>query len=80
MKNKLTPSQTKLLSELKDREVVYVFRLFDRYTYGTSKEDTACRLYLTLTARSLLKRGLCRHSYYDVVPSYDNCIGVLELI
>lgn len=78
--SKLTLSQQKMMNALKYSINVYVFDSGDGYTFSYYKDNTCARVYTTLTAKSLLKRGLCKIKLCDVSGSMGNCVGVLEIL
>lgn len=80
--SKLTYAQKQVLDDLASGKVIYVFRMkgVDKFSYGYQKDETACRLYLTLTCRSLVRRLLVRHNLDVDKEPWDDYIGVLELV
>lgn len=76
----LTPSQQKMMNAIKEYINVYVFDSDKGYTFSYYKDSTCARVYTTLTARSLLKRGLCKIKLCNVSDSMSNCVGVLEKV
>lgn len=79
--NKLTVKQKQLLYKLCYGGVVYVFKMkTGEYSFGHDKSSTSCRIYTTLTARSLIEKGLVKVKECDVKGSLGNCVGVLEVV
>jgi len=79
--NKLTVKQKHLLDNVSNGKTVYVFKMkTGEYSFGYDKNSTSCRIYTTLTARSLVKKGVVVVKECDVEDSLDNCVGVLERV
>ena len=85
--NKLTRQQNKVLEELREGKKIYVFFNHDKdsCSYGYDLESTVNRLYLTLTCRSLVEKGLCRHWLVDgkvvlvlVTSDIEDCTLLLK--
>ncbi|APC44477.1 hypothetical protein [Pseudoalteromonas phage PH357] len=59
---------------------VYVFvKGDDSYTFSYYKDNTCARVYTTSTAKSLIKKNLCKIKFCEVEGSLENCVGVLEM-
>jgi len=79
--NKLTVKQKQLLDNVSNGKTVYVFKMTNGdYSFGYDKGSTSCRIYTTLTARSLIEKGLVAVKECDVEDSLDNCVGVVERV
>lgn len=77
--NRLTEAQERLLSALENGEDVYVFRRPNGYSFSHYKDDTYAKVYTTITARSLINKGVCRVRLCDVEGSMCDCVGVLVM-
>lgn len=85
--SKLTRQQKKVLEELDQGRHIYVFfnHKDESYSYGYELDSTVSRLYLTLTCRSLIKKGLCKHWLVEgnvvLVPvrsDIEDCTSLLK--
>jgi len=78
--SKLTAPQQKMFLGIGYGIPVYVFLSKNgAYTFSYYKDDTSARIYTTLTARSLIEKGLVSVKRCFVEGSLDNCVGVLCL-
>ena len=80
MKIDLTAAQQKMFLGLGYDIPVYVF-LNEKgdHTFSYYKDNTCARVYTTMTAKSLIKKGMVVVKWCDVKGSLDNCVGVLEV-
>lgn len=79
--NKLTVKQKQLLDNVSNGKTVYVFKMDNgNYSFGYDKNSTSCRIYTTLTARSLIEKGMVVVKECDVEDSLENCVGLLERV
>jgi len=79
--SKLTVKQKQLLDNVSNGKTVYVFEIDNgNYSFGYDKNSTSCRIYTTLTARSLVEKGMVVVKECDVEDSLENCVGVLERV
>lgn len=76
----LTPAQQRMINAIKDYVNVYVFDSKKGYTFSYYKDNTCARVYVTQTAKSLIKRGLCEIKFCDVGGALGNCVGILEIM
>lgn len=78
---KLTSAQQRVLVNLDYEVDVYVFiNGKDDYTFSYFKDNTCARVYTTLTAKSLIKSGICEIVFCYVEDALDNCVGVLRRV
>lgn len=80
MKNNLTSKQKDLLDYLKSGKLVYVFQKDKGYSFGKERDTTHNRVYITMTVKSLLNKGLVRIRKCFINSKLDNCIGIVELL
>ena len=79
--SKLTVKQKQLLDNVSNGKTVHVFKMDNgNYSFGYDKNSTSCRIYTTLTARSLIEKGMVVVKECDVEDSLENCVGVCELV
>lgn len=77
--SKLTVKQKQLLDNVSNGKIVYVFEMDNgNYSFGYAKNSTSCRIYTTLTARSLIEKGMVVVRECNVEDSLRNCVGVCE--
>lgn len=75
----LTLAQKGMLEDIDDSGDVYVFaKGDDSYTFSYYKDNTCARVYTTITAKALIRKGVCHIRLCDVEDSLENCVGVLE--
>lgn len=76
----LTLAQKKMLAGIDYSVDVYVFAKGDNsYTFSYYKDNTCARIYTTATAKSLIKKNLCKIKFCEVEGSLENCVGVLVM-
>ena len=72
----LTPAQQNMMNVIKDYANVYVSDSEKGYTFSHYKDNTCARVYVTQTAKSLIKRGFCEIKFCDV----GGALGILEIV
>lgn len=78
--NRLTLAQERMLLAIDNGEDVYVFDKGDGYqTFSYFKDSTCARVYTTITAKALIRKGVCHVRLCDVEGSMCDCVGVLVM-